>query len=272
MSPTGCRHELSVKPRRRSATRHLPVRSVSSAHVVICLMPARLMVSLSGINAWSLEPAADLIAELSTRGVPLSLLVAPKIAGVDQPATVVTWVREQRAAGHALVQHGYDHQPDLRTRTRRRAEFASLPAHEAKLRLTASAATTERLHLTTDAFAAPRWVVSPGTLLALRHKGFALCADLTGIRDLRTDTVHRGRVQGFGFGARTEPWWCFALVMGAARAARKEHLIRLAVDTVDLRRAGPRQALLDAVDIAMHHGAAPITYPALLARETTRVA
>lgn len=230
---------------------------------------APLMVSLSGINAWTLDRSADLSVELATRGVPLSMLFTPRISGADQPCSVLTWIREQQAAGNALVQHGYNQQADTKARTiRRRAEFASLPAHEAKLRLTASATTMERLNLTTDAFAAPRWVASPGTLLALRHKGFALCADVLGIRDLHTETVHRGRIQGFGFGERTEPWWCFALVMGAARAARKGHLIRLAVDTADLARPGPRQALLDAVDIALHHGATPTTYPALLTRST----
>jgi predicted deacetylase len=231
------------------------------------------MVSLSGINAWTLDRSADLSEELASRGVPFSMLFAPKIAGGDQPGVVLNWVRRQQAEGNALLQHGYDHPADTHTRTiRRRAEFASLPAHEAKLRLTASATTMERLNLTTDAFAPPRWVASPGTVLALRHKGFAMCADLMTIRDLRTETVHRGRVQGFGFGERTEPWWCFALVMGAARAARKGHLIRLAVDTSDLARTGPRQALLDAVDIALHHGATPLTYPALFTRQSATAA
>lgn len=230
------------------------------------------MVSLSGINAWTLDRSADLSTELASRGVPLSLLFAPRVAGADQPNVVLTWVREQQAAGNALLQHGYDHAVDPRARMiRRRAEFASLPAHEAKLRLTASATAMERLSLTTDAFVPPRWVVSPGTLLALRHKGFTLCADLLGIRDLRSDAVHRGRVQGFGFGERTEPWWCFALVMGAARAARRGQLVRLAVDTADLARSGPRQALLDAVDIALHHGADAVTYPMLL-RATAKAA
>jgi predicted deacetylase len=242
-------------------------------HVVMGGVSARLMVSLSGINAWTLDRATDLSKELSSRGVPFSILFAPKIAGADQPGMVLNWVREQQAAGNALLQHGYDHPADTRTRTiRRRAEFASLPAHEAKLRLTASATTMERLNLNTHAFAPPRWVASPGTVLALRHKSFTLCADLMGIRDLRTGTVHRGRVQGFGFGERTEPWWCFALVMGAARAARKGQLVRLAVDTADLSRSGPRQALLDAVDIALHHDAVPVTYPTLLAPRAARAA
>jgi uncharacterized protein len=234
---------------------------------------ARMMVSLSGINPWTLDHAADLSKELATRNVPFSMLFAPRLAGADQPGVVVNWVRDQQAAGNALLQHGYDQPVDTRTRTvRRRAEFASLPAHEAKLRLTASATAMERMNLNTDAFAPPRWVASPGTLLALRHKGFKLCADVMTFRDLRTEAVHRGRIQGFGFGERTEPWWCFALVMGAARAARKGQLIRLSVDTADLTRSGPRQALLDAVDIALHHGATPITYPALLTQRTARAA
>jgi predicted deacetylase len=228
------------------------------------------MVSLSGITAGTLDRSADLSAELASRGVPLSMLVSPRIEGADQPNVVLTWVREQQAAGNALLQHGYDHRTD--PSARRRAEFASLPTHEAKLRLAASAATMERLNLVTDAFVPPRWTASPGTLKALRHKGFTICADSTGIRDLRTATVHRGRVQPLDFGERTEPWRCFALVMGTSRAARRGTLIRLAANTTDLTRSGPRQALLDAVDIALHHGATALTYPALVTNPPARAA
>ena len=69
---------------------------------------------------------------------------------------------------------------------------------------------------------------------------------------------------GFGHGERTEPWWCYALVLGAGRQARRGGLIRIAADSADLTRTGPWQALLDAVDIALHHGAESTTYPDLL--------
>jgi uncharacterized protein len=234
---------------------------------------ARILVSLSGINAWTLDRGAELSDELAARGVPLSLLLAPRIAGADQPAAVLDWVRARRAAGDALLQHGYDHTAEPRSIVgRRRAEFATLPAHEAGLRLIAAGTAMERLTLRPDGFVPPRWLASPGTLIALRRKGFDLCADLVGVRDLRAGTVHRGRVLGFGFGERTEPWWCFALVMGAARTARRGGLVRLAVDTADLVRTGPRQALLDAVDIALHHGARALTYPGLVTRPTLRAA
>jgi uncharacterized protein len=234
---------------------------------------ARMLVSLSGINDHTLDRAAALSDELAGRGVPLSLLLAPRFGGADQPRPVLSWIRGRRAAGDALLQHGYDHAIEPRAIAgRRRAEFAALPAHEAGLRLTAANAAMERLRLEADGFVPPRWLASPGTLVALRRTGFALCADLVSVRDLYTGTVHRGRVLGFGFGERTEPWWCFALVMGAARTARRGGLVRLAVDTADLARSGPRQALLDAVDIALHHGARAITYPDMLTGSSARAA
>ncbi|HEX2133677.1 MAG TPA: DUF2334 domain-containing protein [Actinophytocola sp.] len=232
-------------------------------------MTARLLVSLSGITAATLDRADDLSAELTARGVPLSMLLAPRFAGAHHPDPVRTWIHTRQTAGDALLQHGFDPSADAR---RRRAEFAALPAHEANLRLIAAATTLERLNLTPQGFVPPRWLASPGTLTALRRRAVPLCADVVGIRDLRAGTVHRARVQGFGFGERTEPWWCFALVMSTARQARRGALIRLAVDTADLTRPGPRQALLDAVDIALHHEAQPRTYPDLLTRPTTKAA
>lgn len=226
-------------------------------------MTARLIVSLSGIQPSTLDAAATLSGELDTRDVPLSLLVVPRAPGP------VGWLRERRRAGDAVLQHGYDHTADpigawgTRTVTRlgRRAEFAALPAHEAGLRILAGATALERLGLSTDTFVPPRWLVSPGTVHALRLRDFSLCADATAVRDLRTGAVHRSRLLGFGnLGEQSEPWWCRALVLGAARTARRGGLVRLAADAADLTRPGRRGALLDAVDLALHHGARPQTY------------
>ncbi|HET9142333.1 DUF2334 domain-containing protein [Actinophytocola sp.] len=232
-------------------------------------MTARLVVSLSGISARTLDACADLSAELERRRVPLSLLFAPRAGGRE----VADWIRRRRAAGDALLLHGFDHVAPPRARLvplGRRAEFATLPAHEAGLRLTAAVLALGRAGLRTDSFAPPRWLVSPGTLVALRRMGFALCADLTGVRDLHAGATHRGRI--LGFGDRAESWWCYALVLGAGRQARRGGLIRLAADAGDLARPGPRQAILDAVDIALHHGARSVTYPQLLGSPLARAA
>jgi len=164
--------------------------------------------------------------------------------------------------------HGYDHTADplgawgsyTVTTLRRRAEFATLPAHEAGLRLHAANILLERLDLCTDAFVPPRWLASPGTRRALQNHGYRVCADATAVHELRSNQVYRGRVLGLAHGERVDPLWCRAMVLGAARTARRGALVRIAVDAADLARGGRRAALLDAVDIALHHGAHPSTY------------
>ncbi|MQA16334.1 MAG: DUF2334 domain-containing protein [Pseudonocardiaceae bacterium] len=231
-------------------------------------MPARLIVSLSGVRPTLFDAATTVAAELDDRNVPLSLLVVPRAPGP------VEWLRQRRGAGDAVLLHGYDHTADpigswgslTVTRIGRRAEFAALPAHEAGLRLFAGATLLERLGLATDAFAPPRWLASPGTLHALHRGGFARCADATAVRELHSGLVHRSRILGFGgLGERAEPWWCRAMVLGAARTARRGGLVRIAIDAGDLLRPGRRAALLDAVDLALHLGARPQTYTTVAA-------
>ena len=233
------------------------------------------MVSLSGIGSRTLVQCTELAGELDNRGVPLSLLVAPRPVLVDPPApgsAVLGWIQRRRARGDAVLLHGFDHNANpcaslpiarMGSGWWRRAEFAALPAHEAGLRLLAAVAVFERIGLRTDCFAPPRWLASPGTLIALRRHGFAVCADAAAVRDLPSGVVYRGKVLGLGQGEMVDPWWCWALVLGAARSARRGGLVRLAIDAADLARPGPRQAVLDAVDIALHHGAAPLTYSQL---------
>jgi predicted deacetylase len=224
-----------------------------------------LLVSLSGIGPRTLHRCADLAAELECRKVPLSLLHTPR---TDDNA-VTEWVRGRAGHGDSVLLHGYDHQITPAHRPvllGRKAEFASLPVHEARLLLTAATAAMDNAGLRADGFAPPRWLVSKGTLDALREHGFSLCADLVSVRDLSTGEAHRGRVQEFGsLHQRTETVRCFALVLAAARAARRGGLVRLGIDATELIRPGPRQALLDAVDVALENRAFGSTYAALKA-------
>ncbi|MDQ2582843.1 DUF2334 domain-containing protein [Saccharothrix yanglingensis] len=215
-------------------------------------MAAHLVVSLSGIGSDTLDRCADLADALDRRHVPLSLLLAPRKA---VPGAVPDWVRTRVAAGDALVLHGFDHAADPTHRAvslRRRAEFSALPAHEAGLRLVAARAGLQRLGLATDLFAPPSWLASPGTLVALRRHRFAVCADMAGVRDLRTGDVRPGRVR------MAVDHWSHLLAVG--RSARRGGLVRLGVDAASLDRLAP--VLLEAVDLALHHGAAPTTYRA----------
>jgi len=222
-------------------------------------MRGQLIVSVSGIRDNTREPAQAFAAEMDKREVPLSLLVAPRLKGryrlVDDARTQ-EWLRERRETGDAIVLHGYDQAATKR----RRAEFAALPRHEAWLRLMAADRVMEQVGLRTRLFAAPRWNASDGAMAALPEVGFRLALSLTAIHDLEHDVAQRAWVHGIGEGFRAEPWWCHALVMSAARTARRGGLLRLAVSAAQLGRSGPHQAIIDAIDLAMFHNAAPEVY------------
>lgn len=197
--------------------------------------------------------------QLDSREVPVSFLVAPRIKGgyrLDEDAPTVEWLSGRHDAGDAIVLHGFD---EASTK-KRRSEFATLPAHEANLRLMAADRVMEHVGLRTRLFAAPGWTVSPGTVTALPRNGFRMLAALNEITDLVRHTTVRARVLGIGEGFLSEPWWCRTLVLSAERTARRDGIVRVAVAARHLRRPGPRQAMLDAVDLALMHRCTPGVY------------
>jgi uncharacterized protein len=219
----------------------------------------QLIVSVSGVSDRTLTEVDAFCELLDARGVPASFLVAPRIKGgyrLDADAPTVEWLADRRERGDAIVLHGFD---EAATK-KRRGEFATLPAHEANLRLMAADRVLEHLGLRTRLFAAPGWTVSQGTVTALPRNGFRLLAGLSGITDLARQTMVRARVLGIGEGFLSEPWWCRTLVLAAERTARREGIVRVAVHARHLRRPGPRQAMLDAVDLALMHRCVPAVY------------
>lgn len=197
--------------------------------------------------------------QMDARSVPVSLLVAPRLGGdyrLDRDAHTVDWLTTRRVGGDALVLHGYD-EADTK---RRRGEFATLHAHEANLRLMAADRVLEHLGLRTRLFAAPGWLVSPGVVKALPKNGFRLLADYHGVTDLARNTTVRARVLGIGEGFLAEPWWCRMVVMSAERIARRGGVVRIAVAARHLRKPGPLQAMVDAVDLALMHSCKPTVY------------
>jgi predicted deacetylase len=219
----------------------------------------QLIVSVSGVSDRTLTEVDAFCELLDARGVPASFLVAPRIKGgyrLDSDAPTVEWLADRRERGDAIVLHGFD---EAATK-KRRGEFATLPAHEANLRLMAADRVLEHLGLRTRLFAAPGWTVSQGTVTALPRNGFRLLAGLSGITDLARQTMVRARVLGIGEGFLSEPWWCRTLVLAAERTARRDGIVRVAVHARHLRRPGPRQAMLDAVDLSLMHQCVPAVY------------
>jgi predicted deacetylase len=236
---------------------------------------SHLVVSLSGLTPdapEALDRAVDFTGELVARGLPVSQLLRP--AGVPAGSPLAQWVHERRAAGDALVLHGYDHTaaPIALPRVGRRAEFAALPRHEAGLRLVAARRALTALGLRTDVFVPPRWLASPGTVDALREQGFGLLADENGVRFLQDpgERLVRSRVLGFRVSGERHPvaddrrsaegWRCRVLAAEVSRTVRRGGLVRINVRAKDLKRPPRRAAVLAAVDAALGLGATPTTY------------
>ena len=226
---------------------------------IVRRVAGELIVSISGIRDRTLADVEAFRGELLAREVPASFLVAPRLKGgyrLDRDEPTVEWLTARRADGDALILHGYD---EAATK-KRRGEFATLQAHEANLRLMGADRVLEHLGLRTRLFAAPGWTVSNGTLAVLPRNGFRLVAELGGVTDLVRGTTSRARVVGIGEGFLTESWWCRTLVLSAERTARRHGTVRIAVAAGQLRRSGPRQAALDAIDLALMNGCAPAVY------------
>jgi predicted deacetylase len=236
---------------------------------------SHLVVSLSGLThdaPEALDRAVEFTGELEARGVPVSQLFRP--AGVPAGSPLAQWVHERRAAGDALVLHGYDHNaaPIALPLVGRRAEFAALPRHEAGLRLMAARRALTALALRTDLFVPPRWLASPGTVEALREQGFGVLADEHGVRFLRApgEPLLRSRVLGFRVSGERRPvaddrpaaeaWRCRVLAAEVTRTVRRGGLVRINVRAKDLKRPPRLAAVLAAVDAALALGATPTTY------------
>lgn len=222
-------------------------------------MAGQLLVSVSGICDRTLDEIAAFTEEMDRRTIPLSFLVAPRLKGKyrlveDQPT--VDWLAARRSRGDAIVLHGYDQAATKK----RRDEFAALPAHEANLRLMAADRVMEQTGLRTRLFAAPGWMASAGAIEMLPRNGFRLNIGLSEITDLVHGTSVRSRVLGIGEGFLSEPWWCRMLVLTAARTARRDGVVRVAISAKHLRKPGPRQAMIDAIDLALLHGSVPGVY------------
>ncbi len=226
---------------------------------MIVNMSAELLLSISGISDRTLSDVEEFRGALDGRGVPVSLLVAPRRAHgyrLESDPVTAQWLRSCRARGDAIVLHGFDQGAGKRGRR----EFAVAAAHEANLRLIAADRILERIGLRTRLFAAPGWTASTGTVRALPRNGFRLLIGRTETTDLVSGMSRRSRMIGIGSGFPKKSWWCRRVVPLADRTARGGATVRLAIAAGRLGKGDTRQLVLDAVDTALDHGCVPAVY------------
>lgn len=222
-------------------------------------MSGRLLVSVSSIFDETLDGVRSLVDELDRREIPVSLLVAPHIDKrwhLAKDKQTRSWLRAQLGA-RALLLNGFD-QPVQG----RRAEFANLEEHEARLRLKGATRQMESLGFDLRMFAPPRWQLSRGTLDVLPDFEFDIAVSTKGIHHLRTGGFTRCRNLSVGEGYGAAKWWRRNIIKAAARGAERGNTIRLSVSGRELNHKKVRRDFLNAADAAVDAGARPDDYRA----------
>jgi predicted deacetylase len=227
---------------------------------------AELIVSLSGIRDTTLGAARAFAERLDAQGVPLSLLVAPKLPGkykLAKDTSTADWLRGRREHGDAIVLHGYDQAATKR----RKAEFAALPEYEARLRLTAADRMMDHLGLRTRLFAPPEWSASPGAQAVLPGLGFHLLVRADSVLDVRAGTARPARL--FAPRPKYESWQRRVVSLWAWRSGRRGELAQLAISGKHLETERVRGLFFEALGLALARGLRPVRYTELLGGSTT---
>lgn len=224
-------------------------------------MSGRLLVSVSSIFSETLDGVRTLVDNLDHAGIPVSLLVAPHIDAkwhLAKDTTTRTWLEEQMGT-RAVLLNGFDQAVQGR-----RAEFATLPEHEARLRLKGATRQMESLGFAFDMFAPPRWQMSEGTLAVLPDFGFGLAASTAGIHQLRTGEFTQCRNLSLGEGFGAAKWWRRNIMKAAVRGAERGNTIRLSVSGRELGEKKVCRDFVAAARAAVSAGSVPADYRAYL--------
>ncbi|WP_007472443.1 polysaccharide deacetylase family protein [Segniliparus rugosus] len=212
---------------------------------------------MSGIRDVTLDRARAFAERLDAQGIPLSLLVAPKLPGkykLAKDSATADWLRERRDRGDAVALHGYDQAATKR----RKAEFAALPEYEARLRLVAADRMMDHLGLRTRLFAPPEWAASPGAQAVLSGLGFHQLIRADSILDVATQTVRPARL--FAPRPKYESWQRRVVSFWAWRSDRRGELAQLAISGKHLDTQSVRGLFFEALDLALERGLRPVRY------------
>ena len=221
-------------------------------------MSRHLLVSVSSIFDETLKDVQKLVSDLERQSIPVSLLVAPHIDKkwhLAKDTATRSWLKEQMDAGRGLILNGFDQAVQGR-----RAEFANLEAHEAKLRLKGASRQMKKLGFELDTFAPPRWRMSGGTLEALQKFDFRLAASTQGIHFLRTGDVVYARNLSVGEGFGSAGWWRRSIIDAAVRNAKLGNTVRLSVSGRNLSKKKVRNDFVAAALAAADEGLSPANY------------
>ena len=241
-----------------------------------------LVVSLHDVSPFTRPECARILTELRALGVPqASLLVVPDHhhrGHIRDDQEFSAWLREQAAAGHEIVIHGYHHlrprgaKETLRARLATRfytadeGEFYDLDRASA-LELVAQAdAEFRQLGLSPAGFIAPAWLLSSEAEDALRDLKCEYTTRLNHVLDLRTERTFSS--QSLVWSTRSAWRRQMSLAWNAFlfRQLVSRPLLRISIHPVDLQHPKVWQQIRELVTRALADRE-PLTYFAWLTRQ-----
>jgi predicted deacetylase len=241
-----------------------------------------LVVSLHDVSPMTRADCSAILAELRSLGVPgVSLLVIPDHhhkGHMLADAEFGRWLREQTAAGHEIVIHGYHHRrarrdgESLRAKattrfyTAEEGEFYDLDRASATALVTKARAEFQQLGVPAAGFVAPAWLLSGEAEAALRDLQCEYTTRLGSVLDLRTGRAFAS--QSLVWSVRSAWRRQMSLAWNALlfRRLRANPLLRISIHPVDLRQAKAWQQIRELVTQALAERE-PLTYLAWLTRQ-----
>lgn len=221
-------------------------------------MKGHLLVSVSSIFDETRSDVEKLITRLDREEIPVSLLVAPHIDGnwhLAKDKSTRAFIADQQDAGRTLILNGFDQAVQGR-----RAEFSTLDAYEARLRLKGATRQMSSIGFETDIFAPPRWRLSAGTLKVLPEFGFSIAASTNGLVHLETWRVLKARNLSVGEGYGAAKWWRRSVIKAAERGAKRGNSVRLSISGRNLAEKKVARDFVAAAVAAADAGTTPSDY------------
>jgi len=251
-------------------------------------MRPSVIVSLHDVAASTADATLTWLQHLEQRNVPATLLVVtgpwqgPPLG--DDPV-LVGHLHQAVALGHEVAFHGVDHTAEAPSRHRDHArsatgrllargcaEFAALHEPEATQRLTSGLNDLRELGFDVTGFTPPGWLMSPGTLEALRHTGLTYATTQWHIREL--STWRRLRIPALSHrpGSPLSSTAAQALWRVGQHRLDRGRATRLALHPRDLDHPRLLATTLALLDHAVALGARFTTYAQLVERRVSRTA
>jgi predicted deacetylase len=240
-----------------------------------------LVVSLHDVSPVTREDCAAILAELHALGVTqTSLLVIPdhhRRGSILADAEFGAWLREQAAAGHEIVIHGYYHQRARRadeslpakitTRfyTADEGEFYDLDRGSAAELISKARGEFQQLGVSAAGFIAPAWLLGRESEAALRDLHCEYTTRLGHVLDLRTGRTFAS--QSLVWSVRSAWRRQMSLAWNALlyRRIAANPLLRVSIHPVDRRHAKIWQQIRELITRALAERE-PLTYFAWLGK------